>query len=119
MVEADSRKFLKLSFFAISSFFLPTLALKYVELDSNGKAAVNLVLLNEEVAAKVCLSSKNKLNQYEALIVYRKSDLATFRGLIELQGDYLEEEGYPNLLLNPFEGEYTDALNGCRIECNI
>lgn len=119
MVEADPRKFLKLSLFVLSSFFLPTLGLKFVEIDANTKAVVNLVLLNAEIAAKVCLSSKNKLNQYDALVVYRKSDLATFRGLIELQGDYLDEEGYPNLLLNPFEGEYTDTLNGCKIECNI
>ena len=105
LLDADYKRFLKLSAFLISAFFLPTLALKYVEVDANSKAVVNLVLVNEEVAAKVCLSSKNKLNQYSALIVYKKSQLSQFRGLVELQGDFLEEEDYPNLLLNPFEGE--------------
>lgn len=67
----------------VSAYSLPTLVLKYVEVDSKSKATVNLVLLNSEIASRVCLSSKNKLNQYEALIVYRKSELARFRGLIE------------------------------------
>jgi hypothetical protein len=105
--------FEKYSFYVISVHYMPTLAVKFY---SKSSKSVELLLSNSEILAKINLSKKNRDAQYPTIVVYKRDRMAKYEGLLALEGEYLEEEQYPNLNLEPIEGKYSDPLANMEIE---
>ena len=68
------------------------------------------------MTSKICLSQKDKNGNYPCEIIYKSDRMAKFIGDIQLEGEYLQSEQYPNLNLNPYSGVYDDFLGGIYIQ---